>query len=89
MYYQINSSYPVGSTPDACYDSLVASIATAKHPKDPDTDLDYVWDCSVAQAYCICTNSLEILTKGNASDTACTFADNEAYYCVKNRQTLN
>ena len=89
IFYQMNSNYPEGGTDaDTCFANLLASITTAKHPTDPSTHLEYAWNCS-AQAYCICAGPLENPAKGNASDTSCAFADNGAYYCVKNQQTLD
>ena len=77
QYYSANSFV----YPDTC--SLAESFLNGKWPVDPGT-YTYMQTCAAA-SYCICAQ-LEVDTAGNSSDSACSWTNNSANYCVGNLQ---
>lgn len=77
QYYAANSFV----YPGTC--STASTFLNSPWPVDPGS-YSYTQSCAAA-SYCICAQ-LEAASGGNSSDTACAWASDADYFCVKNLQ---
>lgn len=85
QYYAGNNlSYPAANCNAVASPDSNGVTYMQSWPSDPGSYGAYSATCN-GTTYCVCAQ-METGSGGNASDAGCTWANNGAYYCIKNLQ---